>query len=491
MTEIDKDLSSGLNQVETLKADVAVIGAGGSGLVAALTAAECGADVIVFEKRAVAGGTSNFPSGPFAAESKMQRQKYMRVTRDEVFKLMMDYCHWRTNPRLVRAIVDKSGSTIEWLQGQGVEFIDVMAMTPGGLPTWHLLKGHGAPMIKALLARAKEKGVEIRLSTTLREIIMERDVIGGVIVEDKTGNIERVSAKTVIIATGGYANNKEWIKKYTGFDLGLNLFPPADLKLMGDGIKLAWDAGAAEEGMGVLILQYTVPGPGIAGTRLTTLARQPYLWINQHGRRFCDEGITANWPFAGNAITRQENRCAYLVFDVNSKRYMEEKGFQIGAGPTLPTARPDNIDTLFKTALDKGNENVFKADSLKELGKKIGVNPDVLRETVDEYNIFCEQGHDDLFAKDPEYLQPVKVTPLFALRILPRFLGTLGGIKINEKTEVLDKEQEVIPGLYAAGNDASGMYIGSYDLWIPGGALGFALNSGRIAGENSADYSHK
>lgn len=476
------------NKIKTIHTDILVMGAGGSGLVAALTAAEQGARVMVCEKRSVVGGTSNFPSGPFAAESKMQRQKWMSVTCDEVFKIMMEYSHWRANPRLVRAIVDESARTIEWLQKKGVEFIDVMAMTPGGLPTWHLLKGHGAPMIKALLERAKEKGVELRLSCSLKEIVKHGEKISGAVVKDKSGQSISIKAKAVIIASGGYANNKKWIKKYAGFDLGIDLFPHADLKLTGDGIQKAWDAGAAEEGMGVLMLQYSVPGPGIVGTRLTAIARQPYLWVNQHGRRFCDEGITANWPFAGNAIAGQKNHYAYLIFDANTKKYMEEEGLDIGAGPVLPTSKPDNIHGLFKSAINKGNDNVFVVDSLNKLTNKIKISPDVLKNTIDEYNAFCLKNHDDLFDKNSQYLQPVKKSKFYAMRIFPRFLGTLGGIKINENTEALNNDQDVIPGLYAAGNDAGGMYVDSYDLWIPGGALGFALNSGRIAGKAAAKY---
>ncbi|MBN1848784.1 MAG: FAD-dependent oxidoreductase [Deltaproteobacteria bacterium] len=476
------------NETKKINADILVMGAGGSGLVAALTAAEQGARVMVCEKRSVVGGTSNFPSGPFAAESKMQRQKWMSVTCDEVFKIMMEYSHWRADPRLVRTIVNESAQTIDWLQGKGVVFDDVMAMTPGGLPTWHLLEGHGAPMVKALLEKAKEKDVEFYLSHSLKEIIKQKEKITGAIIKDKSDQSISIKSKAVIIASGGYANNKKWIKKYTGLDLGKDLFPHSDLKLTGDGIQKAWNAGAAREGMGVLMLQYGVPGPGVMGTRLTAIARQPYLWINQDGRRFSDEGITANWPFAGNAIARQKNRYAYLMFDENTKKYMEERGFDIGAGPVLPTSRPDNVQALFKNAVAKGNENIFVARSLKAIADKTGIHVNTLIATINEYNSYCAKNHDDLFNKDPKYLQSFKEAPFYVMRIFLRFLGTLGGIKINEKTEVLSNDQNIIPGLYAAGNDAGGMYVGSYDLWIPGGALGFALNSGRIAGKSAAEY---
>ena len=113
-----------------VQADVAVIGSGAAGLAAALTLAEGGAKVVVFEKQKSLGGTSNFFQGTFAVESDMQRERYVDYTRDQCFKNTMDYSHWRANPRLVRAIVDESGPTIAWLQSQGVVFVDATINMP-------------------------------------------------------------------------------------------------------------------------------------------------------------------------------------------------------------------------------------------------------------------------------------------------------------------------------------------------------------------------
>jgi fumarate reductase flavoprotein subunit len=479
-----------------------VIGSGGSGLVAALTAAEGGVSVILFEKRPIPGGTSNFPSGPFAVESKIQRQKYHSLTRDEAFKIFMDHRHWKANARLVRAFMDESASTIAWLQQQGIEFTEASAFWEGGFYTQHLIKGRGAAMVKTLVAKAKQKGVKIHLETPAKKIFKDGEQIGGVIVEDTSGKTMQVNAKTVIIATGGYANNKEMINKYTGFDLGHNLFMPLDLKLTGDGIQMAWEVGAAEEGMGVLQLQYAIPGPVITAIPpidlleehlskkyVDILSRQPYLWINQQGKRFCDESLVANWPFGANAIARQKNKIAFLIFDETTKKNMEEEGVIYGVGSAvLPTSKIVDLDGQIKSCLDKGSENIFVANSLKELSNQMGIESDLLQKTIHEYNKFCEKGYDDLFAKNPKYLLPVKEPKFYAFKVHLRFWGTLGGIRINEKTEVLNNENEVIPGLYAVGNDAGGLWGDTEDLLLPGEALGFALNSGRIAGKNALEY---
>ena len=192
--------------------DVVVVGSGASGMAAALTAAEGGVKVIVFEKERSPGGTSNFFEGTFAVESDMQRQRYITYSRDEAFKNIMEYSHWIANPRLVRAIVNESGPTIGWLQQQGIEFIDATINMPDSPRTYHIIKGKGEAVIKALVTKAKEKGVDIRLATPVKRLIKQGDRIAGVIAEDN-GEDKQVKAKAVVIASGGYANNKEWIKE--------------------------------------------------------------------------------------------------------------------------------------------------------------------------------------------------------------------------------------------------------------------------------------
>ena len=164
-----------------LEADVIVVGGGGSGLAAALACAEKGAKVIVLEERTVPGGTSNFPAGLLAVESKMQKEKGIGLTRDQVFAGMMEYSHYLSNAALTRAIIDKSASTVDWLQENGVQFIGPASTVPGEVPTWHLINGGGAAMVRALFAKAKEKGVDIRFKATAKSLIKTDNRIGGVV----------------------------------------------------------------------------------------------------------------------------------------------------------------------------------------------------------------------------------------------------------------------------------------------------------------------
>jgi fumarate reductase flavoprotein subunit len=475
--------------------DIVVIGAGASGLVATLTAAEGGARVALLDKMAHVGGSSNFAEGMFAVESEMQRQRYINYSRDEAFHAIMEYSHWRANPRLVRAFVDESAATIGWLKERGVKFVEPVANMPNGLRTWHILKGPysamGTAMIKTLTARARENGVDIRTSTEAKKIIKEGNLIAGVITE-KDGKTEQIGAKAVIIASGGYGNNREWIKKYAGFELGVNAIPIGNVNKVGDGIRMAWEVGAAEEGMGVL--QFFRVGPMGPGTHmkghLECAAAQPDLWINQRGERFCDEGIAFNDTFEGNAVASLKEGYCFSIFDETAKQRMVEHGIERNmACKNPPGTRLINFDRELKTALARGNPDVFVADSIEELAQKINVDPSMLKATLEEYNCFCEKGHDALFAKQPQYLRPLKGPRFYAIKNYTVFLGTLGGIKINHRMEALDDEENVIPGLYAVGTDAGGMYGDSYSFQYSSGAtLGFAVNSGRIAGRNALRY---
>ena len=474
-----------------METDVVVIGSGVTGLAAALTAAEGSAKVIIFEKQRSLGGSSNFFYGTFAVESEMQRERYITYSRDQAFKNIMEYSHWRANPRLVRAIVDESGATIAWLQQQGVGFIEARINFPDAPMTYHVVKGQGAAVVKALSEKAKEKGVDLRTATPVRKILKRGDRIAGVIAEQEGEDVE-VTTKAIIIGSGGYANNNEWIKKYSGFDLGVNIFPVGNVDKMGDGIRMAWEIGAAEEGLGVLEMYRVGPvGPEFPMMgQLEFIPAQPDLWVNQSGERFCDESIAFSETSAGNANVRHKEGYTYSLFDDSIKQLILDKGIERGVGEdNLPGTRPVNFDKELHAALERGTMELFVANSIEELAGKMGVDPVVLKTTVNEYNRFCDKGHDDLFAKNPKYLRPLKGPKFYAVKARTICLGTLGGIKINHNMEVVDKKDRTIPGLYAGGFDAGGMYGDSYCIHDSSGlSSGFAVNSGRIAGRNALRY---
>jgi fumarate reductase flavoprotein subunit len=223
------------------------------------------------------------------------------------------------------------------------------------------------------------------------------------------------------------------------------------------------------------------------------IAAQPDLWVNPQGERFCDETVTYYDTSVGNVNARSKEGYTWSLFDGSIKQQILEKGIDRGVGmDNLPGTRPVNFDAELNAALERGTTEVFVADSVEDLATKIGVEPAVLRSTIDDYNSFCRKGHDDLFAKDQRFLRPLIEPKFYAVRCRTVFLGTLGGIKINERTEVVDKKGNAIPGLYAVGFDAAGMWGDGYAIkGSTGASAGFAANSGRIAARNALRYMGK
>jgi fumarate reductase flavoprotein subunit len=474
--------------MKRMEADVIVVAAGAAGLAASIAAAESGAKVIAFEKASTTGGTGNMGMGLLGVESRLQRLKSLGPTKDEAFKLFMDYTHWQVDARLVRAYLDKAATTIDWLEEMGVEFMDPCAYFPGGQPTWHIVKpggeGCASNMYRILTQRAKEIGVQILLRTPAERLIKQGDGIAGVVAEDRSGEPIEARTKAVIIATGGFGDNPQWIKKHTGYEWGRDLQSFRIPGLVGDGIRMAWEVGAARTEMSMELI-YLMPGelnPEIAET-----FRQPHLLVNLLGERFMNEGIMPNSAFTGNAISRQKDRTAFLIFDEDIKRHMERVGFD-SYHLVFPFTKVSNLDALMEEAFDSGYQDLFVADSLEELADKTGIDPDGLKATVDEYNGYCAGGFDPIFNKSHRLLRPIKTPRFYAGKQLPGAYGSLGGIKINHRTEVLDKNWTRIPGLYAAGTDACSIYGDTYVFVLPGNTMGFAVNSGRIAGENAAEY---
>ncbi len=469
---------------QTLSTDIVVIGAGASGTAAAWAAAEKGLNVITLEKAAFPGGTGAFSEGIFAVESKMQKDWNYGLTKDQAFMMIMNYGHWRGNARMVRAFVDRSADTIDWMQKNGVKFEKLFSNYPNGLYTWHIYEGRGAGWIKLFQEKYKAAGQKLLTETWGEKLIEENGRIVGVEATNKAGDKITIRSKATIIATGGFFANKEMREKYLRFPNADGL---AQTGKTGDGIRMAWAVGAGQEGTEVQA-SYR-PGPRGIGTtnHVSATAKQPHLWLTPKGERFCNEQIMLEWPFAGNALERIGGTM-YVVYDQATLDHMEKnEGIDLGVGVMVPVGtKLANFEKEWADAVKGGW--AFKADTLEELAKVTGMDPKKLEKTVADYNGFCAVRHDAEFAKDPKYLREVKTGPFYAIKSVASTLGTLGGIKANERFEVVTPDEDPIPGLYAAGNDVGGMYGDSYDLLMAGSTVGFAVNSGRIAVDSAVEY---
>lgn len=181
----------------------------------------------------------------------------------------------------------------------------------------------------------------------------------------------------------------------------------------------------------------------------------------------------------------------YSIFDETSRKHYVNDGIDVPIGEwVIANTKLTKFDDEFDKERQKNRGFVYKAQTLDALAKAMGVDASVLKETIDQNNVFAAQKRDEVLNKNMDYLRPVKTGPFYAVKMQPAALGTLGGVKINEKMQAINKDGNAIPGLYVTGNDAGGMYGDTYDLLLGGGTFGFALNSGRIAAESALDYMH-
>ncbi|MEJ2738807.1 MAG: FAD-dependent oxidoreductase [Dehalococcoidia bacterium] len=472
----------GIALTKDIETDIAVVGGGGTGLAAAIAAAEKGARVAVLEKRRAFGGNAVMAEGLFATESDVQSRNFVDARSDHYFKVAMDYDHWKLNARLVRAFIDKSGDTIAWLEAKGIT-MSLLAYYFNQLEVWHLFDEGGLKLIEVLTDNCRDLGVQLFSRTSVKELLINgKGKVAGVVAgvgKEK----HAVKAKSVIIGTGGYGGNKKLLKKHCSFYT--DNMRCHGLPHMGDGLRMALEAGAATEGLGIL----QMGGPDFTGSRVLRVAGwEPYnLWVNKNGERFADEASALKKFESANTLLQQPDRMCYVLFDESIKRSIEENGVIIGTGLIVSAqTKIPQIGQELKVEASKGLLGI--AGSWDGIAQWAGIKPQVLNATIDEYNSFCDKGHDDLFAKDRRYLMALRTPPYYALRCYPGFLTTIGGIKINHRMEVVDRDYNYIPGLYAGGNDTGGWESDTYNVELSGAALGFAINSGRIAGENAAEY---
>jgi fumarate reductase flavoprotein subunit len=483
-----------LNSIGRVKADLVIIGGGAAGLAAGLAAVEKGASTIILEKRGSLGGNAIMAGGILAAESPTQKRAMIDMRKDDCFRTAMNHAHWKINPLIVRAFIDRSGDTIKWMEEKGLNFTCFPEALPG-LGGFHLPEGAGAGLIKHLAGECKKLGVKVLFHSQARKVITgTKGEVSGV---QAISNGEEFSIKTksVIIATGGYGGNKKLLKEHCP-DYRDNM-TCYGVPNMGDGLSLAMALGADTEGLGILhkvgpalpksIILRIGTEPNIMRVQLSAIILEPNtIWINNRGKRFTDESIGFNHFESANPVLIQPDNTCFTLFDSKILQDWIEQGLIIGMG--IPTGEPgkklQGLERAIQEHVKRGWVKI--ANTWDQIAEWIGANPEILESTIEEYNANCDSGYDPIFNKNRKYLVPLRTPPYYAIKARADFLSTIGGIKINEHMEVLDKKGNPIPGLYAAGIDTGGWSPETYNGVLPGNAFGFSVNSGRIAGEKAA-----
>lgn len=504
---------------KTVDVDVAVVGAGGAGVAAALAARQHGASVALIEKTISPLGASTFAGGMFAGDSQQQKEKDAVVSKKWLYDEYMDASQGYMNSILVRRIIDESGKTVDWLNENGAIMKLVDAGTGGsydhiGMPaTLHGYQEGGTKAVTKLIEKFKSLGGQMYFGFAGQRLLQDENGNVTGVVAQGDDQVLHVNAKKVIIATGGFGGNPKMRKEYLG-DVSTQ---GQVLQNTGDGLNMAWDAGTAhhingsthyfwqtfsDEDIGEMA---KIVGPN--WMPINALADFPNLRVNNRGQRYASETHALDFAVHGAELSEQPQQTEFVVLDQAMLDKIKEGGTvaiedhygkwkdhrEFYMEFNFPTDTDEAIKREhekvdFTTLLDKLSSTnvVFIGKTIKELAQRMGVNEENLQNAVAQYNNAKKKGEDDLFFSDTKRMIPVEQGPFYAIKFIARNLGTLGGATIDEKMHALAPDGEPVPNLYVAGADASGMYGKAY-VDFEGGTLGFAYISGRLAGIDAAE----
>ncbi len=489
-------------QNEEVNVDVVVVGAGGSGTAAALAASEAGLNVLVVEKNPSSGGNSKLASGFFAIGTELQKNEGLDLSVDKAVQDLMVFNQYLSNGTIVRKIVENAADTVEWLQGYGVEFYLPKETTQLAheddlykWKTYHKFVDQ-AKAFENMYSNLENMGAKVVYNTSLETITKNSDgVVTGITAKKEDGGILTVNASATVICTGGFGADSE----KTAAALNSNLFNSLGMPNAGEGITAIEKIGGFDlDGTPLLhacqfaesSVKQDSAGENLAGfsdTSLTQVLNTPLLWVDTTGSRFTNEDVVYDTAFWANAAYTVGGKY-YIIVDKDTLESFS-KGTSLAVSQAGPGAKMD-LDDFVKLA-DASVEagTAFKGSTLEELAKSTGMNSDDLKATVERYNSMIEKGSDTDYGKASESLAyKVESGDFYAFDVRGVFLGTIGGVKVDDNMQVMTTDFELIPGLYAAGTTAGGYYTGVGYPPYEGLACGFAYTSGRIAGTSAVKY---
>lgn len=457
--------------------DVIVIGAGGAGLSAALSAADAGCSVLLVDAADRAGGSTALSGGIiYGAGTEVQKNAGIDWdTPEAMYRYYMALNQYKLEPRLARTLCEAVPDAIDWLIALGVEFPADKLYVAGvdGEMRGHTPEGHGARITEVLEGAISGK-VETVLRTRVQELVMDGDRVAGIRIDGET-----ISSRAVIIATGGFGANPEMLNRY---------YPEAAAHgdwtwyigtqcARGDGLRLGEMAGADYAGFDRGLLLAT---PGFT-QELEVFSPSWLVFVNRDGRRFVDE--TMEYAVLSGVINEQLGGECFAIFDETARQTAApdaELMDDIRSGIVTTNWLPEKIEAQAKSG------KLLKASTLQELAEKAGIRWPTLETTVERYNQDCAAGVDTMFEKQSDQFKPIMTPPFYAARMRPAIVAlTSYGLRIDHHAQVLDTTDRAIPGLYAAG-EATGGVLG--DRYCGGGnSVANAIVFGRIAGRSAAE----
>ena len=504
-TAVEKDAAA---EDSTVDADVVVVGAGGAGMTAAITAAAEGKSVVILESQSMVGGNSVRATGGMNAgktvyqdenefgESagvektlKTAAEKYAdNETITALAKTVSEqWAAYQANPtgyfdsvelmeldtmiggkgindpELVETLCANSADAIDWLDEHGITLHNVSSFGGASVKRIHRpvnAEGKtvsvGSYMIPLLEENCKKAGVQILLNTTANEILTDANgAAAGIKATGSTGETVTVNAKAVVLTTGGFGANLDMVVKYKPELKGFMTTNAAGIQ--GQGIEMAEAIGAATVDMDQIQIHPTVEA-NTAALITEGLRGDGAVLINAEGKRFIDEVGTRDVVSA--AEIAQTGSYSWLVVD---------------------QAMVD-ASSVIQGYIKKGY--TVTGATYEELGKAMGVDAAAFAETMEKWNGYVEAKNDPDFGRT-SFANPLNTAPYYAVKVTAGVHHTMGGLKINANTEVLNEKGEVIPGLFAAGEVTGGVHGANR---LGGNAVADFTVFGRIAGAAASDY---
>ena len=457
--------------------DVVVIGAGTTGVPAALSAFEEGASVCVLQKESCAIAQGNQSCG-IQLEGSDESALLNLVHR------MMASCSQRGDQAQIKRFIYSSGEAMEWYMERGAQ-AGLDSMTVSIVPVTHEPFGthmqmtvragrkpvtHGTAMLK-IAEMAEAQGVVFHYNTPAVQIVLEDGRAAAVIGRREDGTYLKVNAeKGIIIATGDYQNNEALVHR---FNPDCELYERKQVGKTGDGILMGMLAGGRMEPTGHTKM--------VMDSDAGFLFNEPFLTVDEQGHRFMNEDV--KMENVVNYLRRNKTPDWYTqVFDDDWFAQVEGWG-----GETIPYEVMENyIPGLHPdaTGVTQGLIDTHRCDTLEEAFAEIGLPVEEAMASVARYNELCDLGFDEDFGKNPAYLRKIEKAPFWVVHRHLRVSATLSGLVTNDNFEVLDSNLDPIPGLYAAGNCAGQFYgCPDYPLELSGISIGRCITGGRVAGK--------
>ena len=504
-TAVEKDAAA---EDSTVDADVVVVGAGGAGMTAAITAAAEGKSVVILESQSMVGGNSVRATGGMNAgktvyqdenefgESagvektlKTAAEKYAdNETITALAKTVSEqWAAYQANPtgyfdsvelmeldtmiggkgindpELVETLCANSADAIDWLDEHGITLHNVSSFGGASVKRIHRpvnaegkTASVGSYMIPLLQENCEKAGVKMMLDTTATEILTDANGAAvGVKATGASGETVTVNAKAVVLATGGFGANLDMVVKYKPELKGFMTTNAPGIQ--GQGIEMAQAIGAATVDMDQIQIHPTVEA-NTAALITEGLRGDGAILINEEGQRFIDEVGTRDVVSA--AEIAQTGSYSWLVVD---------------------QAMAD-ASSVIQGYIKKGY--TVTGSTYEELGKAMGVDAAAFAETMEKWNGYVEAKNDPDFGRT-SFANPLNTAPYYAVKVTAGVHHTMGGLKINANTEVLNEKGEVIPGLFAAGEVTGGVHGANR---LGGNAVADFTVFGRIAGAAASDY---